>query len=73
MGCAGNFAAMPRPLPLGEVAKSVGFDGEGEPTPRSGAANAVFLYVPSREKGFQESPQTFLKPKTKNILSADYG
>ena len=28
--CAGNFAAMPRPLPLGEVA-SHSDDGEGEP------------------------------------------
>jgi len=26
---------------------------------------------PTREKGFQENPQTFLKPKIKNILSAD--
>ena len=29
----------------------------------SGAANAVFRYDPSRENGFQESPQTFLKPE----------
>ena len=32
-----------------------------------------FLHDPSRENGFQESPQTFLKPEIKNILSADYG
>ena len=29
----------------------------------SGAANAVFLYDPSREKGIQKSPQAFLNPK----------
>ena len=34
-------------------------------------AAAVFRYDPSREKGFQESPQTFLKPEIKNNLSAD--
>ena len=64
----------PTPLkgvPLGELAANVVSRLRGYP--RSVAANAVFLYVPSREKGFQESPQTFLKPKIKNILSADYG
>ena len=29
----------------------------------SGAANAVFLYDPSREKGIQKSPQAFLNPE----------
>ena len=29
----------------------------------SGAATAVSLYDPSCENGFQESPQTFLKPE----------
>ena len=36
----------------------------------SGAANAVFLHDPSRENGFQESPQTFLKPEIINNSSA---
>ena len=61
--------------PSGELAS--GSETERVPLQRrafaeSGAANAVFLYDPSREKGFQESPQTFLKPKIKNILSAEY-
>ena len=46
-------------LPLGEVAKSVGFDGEGEPTPRSVAANAVSRHDPTREKVNRENPQIF--------------
>ena len=36
----------------------------------SGAATAVFLYDPSCENGFQESPQTFLKPEIINNSSA---
>ena len=47
------------PLPLGEVAKPVGFDGEGEPTPRSAAANAVSRHDPTREKVNRENPQIF--------------
>jgi len=37
------------------------------------AANAVSLYSLTRENGVQESPQTFLYPKIKNILSAEHG
>ena len=37
----------------------------------SGAATAVSLYDPSRENGFQESPQTFLKPEILNDFSAE--
>ena len=37
----------------------------------SGAATAVFLYDPSCENGFQESPQTFLKPEISNDFSAE--
>ena len=36
----------------------------------SGAATAVSLYDPSCENGFQESPQTFLKPEIINNSSA---
>ena len=36
----------------------------------SGAATAVFLYDPFCENGFQESPQTFLKPEIINNSSA---
>ncbi len=36
----------------------------------SGAATAVFRYDPSCENGFQESPQTFLKPEIINNSSA---
>jgi hypothetical protein len=36
----------------------------------SGAATAVFLYDLSCENGFQESPQTFLKPEIINNSSA---
>ena len=61
----GDFPAMPRPLPLGEVA-SRSDDGEGEPAApqrrafaESGAATAVFLYDPSREKVSRENPQIF--------------
>ena len=36
----------------------------------SGAATAVSLYDLSRENGFQESPQTFLKPEIINNSSA---
>ena len=61
----GDFPAMPRPLPLGEVA-SRSDDGEGEPAApqrrafaESGAAPAIFLYDPSREKVPRENPQIF--------------
>ena len=61
----GDFPAMPRPLPLGEVA-SRSDDGEGEPAApqrrafaESGAAPAIFLYDPSREKVSRENPQIF--------------
>ena len=37
----------------------------------SGAATAVFLYALSCENGFQESPQTFLKPEISNDFSAE--
>ena len=30
----------------------------------TGVADAVLIYDPSGENGFQESPQTFLKPET---------
>ena len=53
---------MPRPLPLGEVA-SRSDDGEGEDANRGATASG---YDPTCEKGFQESPQTFLKPEIKN-------
>ena len=36
----------------------------------SGAANAACRYDPSCENGFQESPQTFLKPEIINNSSA---
>ena len=37
----------------------------------SGAATAAFLYALSCENGFQESPQTFLKPEISNDFSAE--
>ena len=53
-------------------------DGEGEdarPQRRafaeSGAANAVFLYVPSRENAMPERPQTLRHCSIKNNFSAD--
>ena len=68
--------------PSGELANAVslrGFfslpSGANHPPQRrafaeSGAVNAVSLYDPSRENGFQESPQTFLKPEIINNSSA---
>ena len=53
-------------------------DGEGEDTnpqrrafAESGAANAVFLHDPSREKAILENPQIFQNCEIINILSAD--
>ena len=36
----------------------------------TGVADAVSIYAPSGENGFQESPQTFLKPEIINNSSA---
>ena len=38
----------------------------------TGVADAALIYDPSCENGFQESPQTFLKPEIINNLSAEY-
>ena len=61
---------------MGEVAPEV--TERADPASRSaalpqeaGAADAVPGYDSSCENGVQESPQTFLNPKIKNI-SADY-
>ena len=37
----------------------------------TGVADAVSIYDPSGENGFQESPQTFLKPEISNDFSAE--
>ena len=74
------------PLPLGEVDANVVSRRRGRiaaenlqklPPQRrafveSGAANAVFLYDPTREKGVLKSPQAFQNPKISNNSSAEY-
>ena len=52
---AENFAVAPKGAPLGElvsVARLKGFPPQRRAFAESGAANAVFLYDPSRENAF---------------------
>ena len=78
---AENFAAAPKGAPLGELASAArlkGYSPQGSspafPQRRafaeSGAANAVFLYDPSREKAILENPQIFQNCEIINNLSA---
>jgi len=80
-GCQGGshplrlttFASSPKGTPFGGDGKVSGI-AQRRPLGGAGTAQAVTEGVrssPTREKGFQENPQTFLKPKIKNILSAD--
>ena len=64
----GNYAAMPRALPLGELSPKVTERARALPAARlfpqeTSAAAAVCLYDPTREKGVQKRPQAFLYPK----------
>ena len=64
LAVAGNFAAAPKGAPLGELAANVvsrlrGYFPQRRTFAESGAANAVFLYNPSREKAILENPQIF--------------
>ena len=64
----GNYTAMPRALPLGELSPKVTERARALPAARlfpqeTSAAAAVCLYDPSREKGVQKRPQAFLYPK----------
>lgn len=71
-----NFISLPRPLPLGEVDANVVSRRRGRgcfpaapPLPQeAGAANAVRLYDPTREKVNRENPQIFPIGKFKIIL-----
>ena len=64
LAVAGNFAAAPKGAPLGELDANVvsrlrGYFPQRRAFAESGAANAVFLYDPSREKAILENPQIF--------------
>ena len=63
-GTAAKFPATAKSRPLGEGGIAVGDDGRGASPQRrafaeSGAANAIFLYDPSREKVVSKRPQAF--------------
>ena len=77
LGCVENFTVIAKSRPLGEGGLTRSGKTEGASPQRgafaeSGAASAVFLYDPTREKGVQESPQTFLNPELKIFFSAEY-
>ena len=71
-----DFISLPRPLPLGEVDANVVSRRRGRgrfpaapPLPQeAGAADAVRLYDPTREKANRENPQIFPIGKFKTIL-----
>ena len=63
-GAAAKFPATAKSRPLGEGGIAVGDDGRGASPQRrafaeSGAANAVFLHDPTREKVVSKRPQAF--------------
>ena len=64
LAVAGNFAAALKGAPLGELDANVvsrlrGYFPQRRTFAEGGAANAVFLYDPSREKAILENPQIF--------------
>ena len=60
---AASFPALPKGVPLGELASVARLRGllpAAPPLPQeAGAANAVFLHDPTREKANRENPQIF--------------